>query len=314
MGDPFSFCQSCTMGFVKVVKNKAYFKRFQVKYRRRREGKTDYQARKRLVAQDKNKYNSKKYRLVVRFTNRDIIAQIIYSEIVGDKVMTAAYGHELPRYGLKVGLTNYAAAYCVGLLLARRHLTKLGMADLYSGKGTVDGEDYNVFEDQERDEEARNPFRAVLDVGLARTTTGARVFSVMKGACDGGLDVPHSVSRLAGYDAESKNFDAATLRKYLFGGNISEYMETLQEEPEKYKRQFGKYQAAGVSASGLEALYESAHKAIRANPAAEKKTPSVPAGEKPKRYNKQRLTYSQRKDRIRQKLASAAKKNASAEQ
>merc|ERR1712000_83119 len=270
------------MGFVKVVKNKAYFKRYQVKYRRRREGKTDYQARKRLVAQDKNKYNSKKYRLVVRFTNRDIIAQIIYSEIVGDKVMCAAYAHELPRYGLKVGLTNYAASYCVGLLLARRHLTKLGMADLYTGKATVDGEDYNVFEDQERDDEARNPFRAVLDVGLARTTTGAKIF------------------------------DAATLRKYLFGGNISEYMETLQEEPEKYKRQFGKYQAAGVSASGLEALYESAHKAIRANPAAEKKTPSVPAGEKPKRYNKQRLTYSQRKDRIRQKLASAAKKNAAA--
>lgn len=32
---------------IKVVKNKAYFKRFQVKYRRRREGKTDYYARQR---------------------------------------------------------------------------------------------------------------------------------------------------------------------------------------------------------------------------------------------------------------------------
>merc|ERR1719238_1562312 len=112
------------MGFVKVVKNKAYFKRYQVKFRRRREDKTDYQARKRLVAQDKNKYNSKRYRLVVRFTNKDIIAQIVFSEIVGDKVMCAAYAHELPRFGLKVGLTNYAASYCVGLLLARRHLTK----------------------------------------------------------------------------------------------------------------------------------------------------------------------------------------------
>ena len=43
-----------TLGFqvyVKVVKNKAYFKRFQVKFRRRREGKTDYYARKRLVIQ-----------------------------------------------------------------------------------------------------------------------------------------------------------------------------------------------------------------------------------------------------------------------
>ena len=50
------------MPFVKVVKNKAYFKRYQVKFRRRREGKTDYFARKRLVVQDKNKYNTPKYR------------------------------------------------------------------------------------------------------------------------------------------------------------------------------------------------------------------------------------------------------------
>lgn len=64
------------MGFLKVVKNKAYFKRFQPKFRRRREGKTDYYARKRLINQDKNKYNSPKYRFVVRFTNKDIICQV----------------------------------------------------------------------------------------------------------------------------------------------------------------------------------------------------------------------------------------------
>lgn len=64
------------MGFVKVVKNKAYFKRYQVKLKRRREGKTDYYARKRLTVQDKNKYNTPKYRLIVRFTNKDVIAQV----------------------------------------------------------------------------------------------------------------------------------------------------------------------------------------------------------------------------------------------
>uniref|UniRef100_A0A9J7XKT8 Ribosomal protein L5a n=1 Tax=Cyprinus carpio carpio TaxID=630221 RepID=A0A9J7XKT8_CYPCA len=63
------------MGFVKVVKNKAYFKRYQVKFRRRREGKTDYFARKRLVIQDKNKYNTPKYRIIVRLSNRDIVCQ-----------------------------------------------------------------------------------------------------------------------------------------------------------------------------------------------------------------------------------------------
>uniref|UniRef100_A0A672Z838 60S ribosomal protein L5-like n=1 Tax=Sphaeramia orbicularis TaxID=375764 RepID=A0A672Z838_9TELE len=108
------------MGFVKVVKNKAYFKRYEVKFRRRREGKTDFFARKRLVVQDKNKYNTPKYRMIVRFSNRDICCQIAYAKIEGDQIVCAAYSHELPKYGITVGLTNYAAAYCTGLLLARR--------------------------------------------------------------------------------------------------------------------------------------------------------------------------------------------------
>ena len=49
-----------------------------------------------------------------------VLLQIAYARIEGDVVVCAAYSHELPRYGVKVGLTNYAAAYCTGLLLARR--------------------------------------------------------------------------------------------------------------------------------------------------------------------------------------------------
>uniref|UniRef100_A0A8C7ZNZ0 Ribosomal protein L5 n=1 Tax=Oryzias sinensis TaxID=183150 RepID=A0A8C7ZNZ0_9TELE len=94
-----------------IVKNKAYFKRYQVKFRRRREGKTDFFARKRLVVQDKNKYNTPKYRMI--------------SLVFWDMIVCAAYSHELPKYGVTVGLTNYAAAYCTGLLLARR------MEDMY---------------------------------------------------------------------------------------------------------------------------------------------------------------------------------------
>uniref|UniRef100_A0A2K5QUY9 Large ribosomal subunit protein uL18 n=1 Tax=Cebus imitator TaxID=2715852 RepID=A0A2K5QUY9_CEBIM len=89
------------MGFVKVVKNKAHFKRCQ--------GKPDYYARKRLVIQDKNKYNTPEYRMIVRVTNRDIICQIAYARIEGDMIVCAAYVHELPKYGVKVGLANYAA-------------------------------------------------------------------------------------------------------------------------------------------------------------------------------------------------------------
>ena len=110
------------MGYVKVLKNKAYSKRYQTKFRRRRQGKTDYYARKRLVVNDKDKYDSKKYRLVVRFTNKRVLTSINYSTLKGDMTVCAADSKELARYGVERGLTNYAAAYATGLLLARRLL------------------------------------------------------------------------------------------------------------------------------------------------------------------------------------------------
>ena len=48
------------------------------------------------------------------------------------------------RYGVKVGLTNYAAAYCIGLLLTRRILQKFNMDTVYEGNTNIDGEMYCV--------------------------------------------------------------------------------------------------------------------------------------------------------------------------
>merc|ERR1712230_160959 len=255
-----------TMAFTKLVKNSAYFSRYQVKYKRRRSGKTDYAARKKLISQAKNKYNAPKYRLVVRFTKKDIICQIITSEISGDKVFAAAYAHELPRYGVTHGLTNWAAAYCTGLLVARRALSKLQIADMFPGVEEADGE-YKLTEAAEVDGEERRPFKCFLDVGLARTSTGARVFGAMKGASDGGIFIPHNEKRFPGYDPESKELDADTLRKYIFGGHVAEYMETLaDDDEERYKSQFTKYIENDVEADGLEELYTEAHAAIREDP------------------------------------------------
>merc|ERR1712141_24194 len=138
------FIYKFIMPFVKVIKNKAYLKRYQVKYKRRREFKTDYYARKRLIVQDKNKYNTPKYRMVVRFSNKDIVCQVAYARIEGDYIIGAAYAHELPKYGIKVGLTNYAAAYCTGLLLARGLLQKFKLDELYEGNTDVNGDEYYV--------------------------------------------------------------------------------------------------------------------------------------------------------------------------
>merc|ERR1711926_30295 len=254
-----------TMGFVKVIKNRAYFKRFQVKFKRRREGKTDYYARKRLTTQDKNKYNTPKYRLIVRFTNKDIVCQIAYAKIEGDVIVCAAYAHELPRYGVKVGLTNYAAAYCTGLLVARRLLQKYNLGDKYEGQTEVDGEHFTI----EDNDDGPGAFRCYLDIGLNRTTTGARVFGALKGAVDGGLEINHSMTRFPGYDEESDDFNAEVHRGHIFGNNIGEYMSNLSESDEDaFRRQFSQYIKEGITPDTIEEMYTKAHAAIRADPAA----------------------------------------------
>merc|ERR1712119_85184 len=258
-----SLSKKLAMAFTKVIKNKAYFKRYQVKYKRRRQGVTDYQARKKLCVQDKNKYMTPKYRMIVRQSNKDICCQIAYARIEGDRIVESAYSHELPHYGVKVGLTNYAAAYCTGLLLARRVLQKFKLDTLYEGNTNVDGTMFYV-EDQD---DGPGAFRACLDVGLARTSTGAKVFAALKGAVDGGLDIPHSEKRFPGYDSEGKELNADVHRQHIFGLHVAEYMKSLQEEDEEqFKKHFSRFIKNGVTADSMEGMYKNAHAAIRADP------------------------------------------------
>jgi large subunit ribosomal protein L5e len=285
------------MAYVKVVKSSAYYSRYQVKYKRRRQGKTDYRARLRLTTQDKNKYNTHKYRFVVRFSNRDVTCQVVYAAIAGDVVVAAAYAHELPKYGLKVGLNNYSAAYATGLLLARRVLTKFGLADTYKGQEEPDGEDYLV----EAADEGPRPFYCLLDAGLKRTSTGSKTFGALKGALDGGLNIPHNEKRFVGWTKE-EGLEAEVLKKYIYGGHVAEYMEEMEEEdPEKYNRHFAKYIDEGLDADGLEDLYTKVHEAIRANPLQAKAAPKKPA--EAKRWQPAKLTYDERKERLKAKLA-----------
>lgn len=246
--------------------------------------------------------------MVVRFTNKDIITQIVSSEISGDKVFAAAYAHELKAYGIKHGLTNWAAAYATGLLLARRVLKKLGLDEDFAGVEEPDGE-FTLTEAAETDDGERRPFKAFLDIGLARTSTGARVFGAMKGASDGGLLIPHSEKRFPGYDMETKELDADTLRNYIFGGHVAEYMETLaDDDEERYQSQFQQYIDDDVEAEGLEELYTEAHAAIREDPF--KKV----EGEGPKKtkeewkaislkYRTPRSTKAEKEERVKARIA-----------
>ncbi len=85
-------------------------------------------------------------------------------------------------YGLRIQYIVNAVRYFVLQLL-----TKLNLHEIYTGNDDINGEDYHV-EDINGSPDA---FRCLLDVGVARTGTGAPLFGALKGARDGGLDIPH---------------------------------------------------------------------------------------------------------------------------
>lgn len=263
------------MPFIKVTKTRAYFKRYQTKYRRRREGKTDYYARKRMAFQDLNKYLTPRYRLVARITNNRVIVQVAYSTLAGDKVLCQADSSELKKWGLTCGLTSYPAAYATGLLLARRLLSKLQMDKMYTGNQNLDGKDYDVSTTPNSE---RRPFKAVLDIGIRRPTVGNRVFAVMKGATDGGIHVPHNTNKFPGFskgETKAKNsYNADVHRARIYGNHIDEYMDKLKEsDEEKYNKQFSKW-AECLKKNGVESvedLFEKVFEGVRADPNKEAK-------------------------------------------
>lgn len=227
---------------------------------------------------------------------RDIICQVVAARLEGDEILTSAYAHELPRYGIKHGLTNFSAAYCVGLLCARRHLTKLGLHELYKGVEEVNGEMYEIEEDDDK-----RPFTALLDIGLVRTTTGKKVFAVMKGAVDGGMNIPHNEKRFPAYTKE-EGFDPEELKSRILGVHVSEYMNYLLEEDEDaYKKQFANYIKDGIDPDGIEDLYLEAHQKIREDPEFKKK--DKPQVEHNSSWRMVKLTYDQRKQAVKDKLA-----------
>jgi len=182
----------------------------------------------------------------------------------------------------------------------------------------VNGELYNV----EAAEEGPRPFKALLDVGLARTTSGAKVFGALKGAADGGIDVPHNDHRFPGSKREGGEWttDPAVHRKYIFGLHVSDYMKHLQEDDEEsFNRQFKRYIDAGIKPTDFENLYKKAHAAIRADPnkprdplllgrfGKRKKAKTGKETYEHKSYNTPKTTNAERKVRITKVLTEMGK-------
>ncbi|TFY81939.1 hypothetical protein EWM64_g2073 [Hericium alpestre] len=136
-----------------------------------------------------------------------------------------------------------------------------------------------------------------------RTSTGSRVFGALKGASDGGIFIPHNEKRFPGFDPESKELDAEVLKKYIFGGHVAEYMESLEEEDdERFKKQFSTYLADGIGSDDMEEIYTNAYAAIREDPTFKPTEKTKDWKAETLKFKTHRLTYEQRKAKIQEKI------------
>jgi len=177
--------------------------RYKVPMRRRREVRTDYHQRLRLL-------KSGKPRLVARKSNKHTTAQLVTPGPDGDETIASAHSSDLADHGWEAPTGNLPAAYLTGFLAGKRAL------------------DADVEE-------------AVLDIGLNTATPGNKAFAVQEGAIDAGLDIPHNEDVLAEWPRNrgehiaeyaeqldeplySGDFDATELPEHF-----DEVRETLQE-------------------------------------------------------------------------------------
>lgn len=127
-------------------------KRYNVIYKRKREGKTDYKQRLLLI-------KSRQPRLVVRKSQKHIIMQVIEYSQKGDLVKLTSHTAELKKFGWKGATNNITAAYLCGVLAAKKAKDK---------KIT----------------------KCIPDLGKYTSVKGSILYAALKGAQDGGLTVP----------------------------------------------------------------------------------------------------------------------------
>ncbi len=135
---------------------------YRIKFRRRREGKTDYYKRKVFVI-------SEKIRFCVRRSNKYLLIQFLKHDPKGDVTLLAVHSSKLKKYGWQFSCVNIPACYLTGYLAGLKALKK-GIKE------------------------------AVLDMGLRPATKGSRIFAAVKGALDAGLNIPVSEEVLPSED------------------------------------------------------------------------------------------------------------------
>ncbi len=130
------------------------WKIYKVPHRRRREGRTNYKKRLKLLM-------SGKPRFVVRRTSNNTVCQVVEYKKEGDVTLASADFHDLKKLGWKAHTGNVPASYLIGLICG-----------LKAKKKKVKS--------------------AVLDIGFHTSVKGAGVYAALKGFIESGIDVPHS--------------------------------------------------------------------------------------------------------------------------
>ena len=133
--------------------------RYYIKQRRRREGRTDYRKRLRLL-------KSRKIRIVVRNSIKNIRVQFIEYETSGDKILASTISTDLIKnYNWKYSTSTTSAAYLTGFLAAKKAMNN----------GIKEG---------------------VLDIGRKKPVKGSKIFAALKGVLDAGIICPHNDDKL----------------------------------------------------------------------------------------------------------------------
>jgi large subunit ribosomal protein L18 len=101
--------------------------RFVAMLRRRRQGKTDYNTRKKIIL-------SKENFVMIRISGKNTNVQVSAAKIGGDTIIAAAQSRELKKLGWKSSGKSIPAAYLTGLLAGQK-AKKVGIesAIVYSG-------------------------------------------------------------------------------------------------------------------------------------------------------------------------------------
>jgi len=128
--------------------------RYTLKFKRRREGKTNYKRRLNIL-------KSGKPRLVIRKSLTNIYVQLIKFDQKGDITIFSGSGFALKKLGWKHNTENIPAAYLTGLLTGKKIMEK-GVKE------------------------------AILDIGMNNSVAGSRIYAALKGVIDAGVKIPHS--------------------------------------------------------------------------------------------------------------------------